>query len=296
MKFYINGDRQSIEEDGALSLGKGVNEIHVEHPEFKTFEHSFHARNAGTSTLTIELVPKKYKFNLTILPKVNFRIFVDGWEHPRSLTDFYEFPIFNTKKLTIKADGFEDASLEIEESMNDRDITLYLEPLIETCDLLQSSTPFTAKNIDTNEEAQFLASDNFIFGRGTAATIHLSENIDQKNNHEDLFISREHFSIVQKAKKVFLQDSSSNGTYLNGKKITDCQELTSGMNHEIEIYDPFKQKALVKKVIMVHADTHLEIPLFVSVKTVSPNSKDLTHLHLFLVIMLHLPLSIVCLH
>ena len=146
MNFYINGDRQSIQEDGSLLLGEGVNEIRAEHPEFRTFEHSFHARNLGTSTLTIELVPKKYKFNLTILPKVNFRIFVDGWEHPRSLTDFYEFPIFNTKRLTIKADGFEDAFLEIEESMNDRDITLYLEPLIETCDLLQSSTPFLQKH------------------------------------------------------------------------------------------------------------------------------------------------------
>ena len=172
MNFYINGDRQSIQEDGSLLLGEGVNEIRAEHPEFRTFEHYFHARNLGTSTLTIELVPKKYKFNLTILPKVNFRIFVDGWEHPRSLTDFYEFPIF--EKTYNKADGFEDAFLEIEESINNQDISLTLVSLKAV--ILQSTTP-SAKNIATNEEANFLL-DSFIFGRGTTATIHLSEDIE----------------------------------------------------------------------------------------------------------------------
>ena len=168
--------------------------------------------------------------------------------------------------------------MEIEESINNQDISLTLVPALESCDLLQSTTPFLAKNIATNEEAKFFTSDSFIFGRGTTATIHLSEDIENNKNHEDLFISREHFSIVKKAKKVFLKDLSSNGTYLNGKKITDCQELTSGMNHKIEIYNPHKEKALVRKVIMVHADTH---PLFVSVKTLFPNSADLTHILLF---------------
>ena len=260
---------------------KSVNEIRVLHPEFRIFEKSFHVRGPGTTPLTIDLVPIKYKFNLTILPKVNFRIFVDGWEHPRSINDKYEFPIFKTKRLTIKANGFEDTFLEVEESINNQNIRLSLIPRIETCGLLKAKTPFVAKKVDTNEEVEFLTSDRFIFGRGNSANIILCENIEEKNNHEDLFISREHFSIVRDKQKVLLKDHSSNGTYLNGKKIKESQELTTGINHQIEICNPNKQKAIIRNSVIVHADTNLGIPLFVSVRTFLSSSPTLAHILLF---------------
>lgn len=281
LTFYINGEKQSIEEDGSLCLVKSVNEIRVLHPEFRIFEKSFHVRGTGATPLTIDLVPIKYKFNLTILPKVNFRIFVDGWEHPRSISDKYEFPIFKTKRLTIKANGFEDTFLEVEESINNQNINLTLSRCVGSCDLLMADFPAILRNIQTDEEVKFLTSDNFIFGRGASASIHISKNIDEQNNHEDLFISREHFSIVKEKEKVFLKDHSSNGTFLNGKKVKQCHELESEINYEIQIFHPNKQKALIRKVIMVHKGTNLGIPLFVTVKTDSHTKNLPSHILLF---------------
>ena len=130
-----------------------------------------------------------------------------------------------------------------------------------------------------------ISSDNFTFGRGVNSLVLLSK--ESECDHNDLFVSREHFSIRKEEKKVFLTDHSSNGTFLNGKLISKSEELTAGILHEIEIYNPNNQKPVARKTVVVHAGCITEEssnrtqPLFISLGEAKTTTKKLTHLLLF---------------
>ncbi len=285
LNISVNQRPVTIKDDGSIELEIGINQIRIEHPDLLCWEKTIHARGAMSVPVTIDLSSVKCKFELDVTPRINFKVFKDGWELPRSVRDEYEIPLFSHKTVTVKADGYEDQTISLDNHINELKINLNLCPKPEYCDLVTAQTPFTAKNKETNTEVKMISSDNFTFGRGVNSMVLLSK--ENECDHNDLFVSREHFSIRKEVKKVFLTDHSSNGTFLNGKLISKSEELTAGILHEIEIYNPNNQKPVARKTVVVHAGCITEEssnrtqPLFISLGEAKTTTKKLTHLLLF---------------
>jgi hypothetical protein len=285
LNISVNERPVSIKDDGSIKLENGINQIRIEHPDLLCWEKTIHARGAMSVPVAIDLSSVKCKFALNVTPRINFKVFKDGWELPRSVKDEYEIPLFRNKSIIIKADGYEDQRVSLDNLSKERKINLNLCPKPEYCDLVTAQTPFTAKNKETNTEVKMISSDNFTFGRGENSKVLLRN--ENECDHNDLFVSREHFSIRKEENKVFLTDHSSNGTFLNGKLISKSDELTAGLLHEIEIYNPNNQKPVVRKTMVVHAGSITEDsenqtqPLFISVREAKTTTKKLTHLLLF---------------
>ncbi len=285
LNISVNERPVSIKDDGSIELENGDNQIQIKHPDLVPWEKTIHASCTMSVPVAIDLSSVKCKFKLDVTPRINFTVFRDGWELPRSVRDEYEIPLFRNKSIIVKADGYEDQRISLDNLSNERKINLNLCPKPEYCDLVTAQTPFTAKNRVSGTQVKMISSDNFTFGRGANANVFLCR--EKECNHDDLFVSREHFSIRKEEKKVFLTDHSSNGTILNGKKINQSEELNFGRLHEIEIYNPNNQKPVVRKTVVVHADFITEEsanqtqPLFVSLGDAKTTTKKLTHLLLF---------------
>ena len=284
--FWVNGRLTRLNEDESIEVPKDFNQIRIEHPGIKVWEQSFKQLFTNAMPLPINLIPLKSKFSLSVSPKVSFRLFVDGVEHPRTLNDMYELAVFQPKSISLQAEGYEDRNFHLEHSKDEQRIEFELFPKPEYCDLVTGETPFSVKHEETKDEIYFVAGDDFILGRATDAKVPLCGRFGEGCDPEHLFISRKHFSIRKEKKKVILIDHSSNGTFLNGKKIIGEQELTAGMVHELGIFNPHKEKFVLRKSLFIEASepssgNEYGEPLFVSLGDLAPVKKRTTELLLF---------------
>lgn len=286
--FAIDGQRTSLNEDGSLDLPSGQSTVQISHPDFETWENTWEARGAIAMPLTVNLNARKALFSLEVLPRVNFRLFLNGSECPRSMDDRYEIPLHEARSITVKANGFEDYTFSLDNSPGeDKRIQVVLNPLPQYCDLVTAKIPFDAKHAESNKTVAIAAGDHMLFGRATSCLVQLC--LPKKNGctQDELFISREHFSIRKEEQRIFLVDHSSNGTYLNGKKIKCEQELTSGIFHEIGIFNPHEKKFVLRKSLLIHVDSPAPDsnepaePLFLTMGDLSSDKNSITHLLLF---------------
>lgn len=287
LSFSVDGKTAKLNDDGSLSLAGGTSTVRIDHPDFETWEQSCETRNAIAMPLTINLKPLKTRFALDVCPPVSFRLFLNGAEHPRSMDDRYEIPVHQTRLVTVKANGYEDFRFSVDNSQKEDQISVTLNPLPQYCDLVTAKTPFKARNTETGREIKITSGECMLFGRAANCMVRLCQTDATGCSHDELFISREHFSIRKEEQKVFLADHSSNGTYLNGKKIKGEQELSAGIFHEIGIFNPHEKKFVLRKSLLIHVDTPApgskepSSPLFLTMGNLSSDTNSITHLLLF---------------
>ena len=286
--FQVDGETTRLNEDGSLDLPEGKRTVRISHPDFEPWESTWLARGVIAMPLTVNLCARKALFSLEVLPSVNFRLFLNGIECPRSMDDRYEIPLHQARSITVKANGFEDYAFALDSSPEEEArMRVVLHPLPQYCDLVTAKIPFNAKHEQTEQSVRIVAGDHMLFGRAASCLVRLC--LPEKNGcpQDELFISREHFSIRKEQRIVFLVDHSSNGTYLNGKRICDEEELAPGIVNEIGIFNQHEKKFVLRKSLLLHLGESdagkgsSGEPIFLSMGDLSSEKNSLTHLLLF---------------
>ena len=285
--FWVNGQETKLNEDESIDIPPDLRKIRIEHPGIELWEQSFNEIFSKAVPFPVNLTPVKSKFSLHVIPPdVRFRLFVDGVEHPRTHDDAYEIVAFKPKLITLQAEGYEEYNFHTEFCKEEQRMEFELLPKLECSDLITAKAPFSVRHAETKDEVSVVEGDEFVLGRAAEASVPLCGPQVSECNPEHLFISRKHFCIRKENKKVILIDHSSNGTFLNGKKILGEQELPAGVVHELGIYNPHKKKFLLRKSLYVEvSEPEFESddcePLFVIFEDILPVNKTTTHLLLF---------------
>ena len=117
--------------------------------------------------------------------------------------------------------------------------------------------------------------------------MNLSNIVDSKFGTEELFISREHFSIHLGEDGVVLEDNSANGTLVNGRIIKGVHLLVAGKKIGVSVRRPDKKTYLLRLELLLHrvdeliANEDSSSGLFLSVRDITNSENNLTHLLLF---------------
>ncbi len=284
------GEKQiEIQPDGAIEMPIGECEMKVSHPSFQTWNHQFNITKESNFPVVIKIFQRTTDLNLKVNPCINYRLFVNGNESKRNLDDCYKLPIGNPSTIKIISTGFDDFEFTFLATSEDpviKDINLI--PSLEYTDMVAGEFPLTLQHAEEDKSVILCKGDRFLFGRGDACSVNLCNTSNLKNNPDELFVSREHFSIHLSGGKVCIEDHSANGTFLNGKIIKGIIELTVGKIFEVKVKRPQKKGTLVHLELCLHEINNL-IPdmnssssaFFISVTALSGAGRNLTHLLLF---------------
>jgi len=278
-----------IQPDGGIEMPIGECEIKVSHPLFQTWKNRFNITKESNFPIVIKIFQRTADLTLKVNPAINFRLFVNGNESTRNLDDCYKLPIGNPSTIKIISTGFDEFEFTFSPTSEHpvvKDITLI--PSLEYTDIVAGEFPLTLHHAEQDKSVNLCRGGHFLFGRGDACSVNLCKTSNLQSNPDELFVSREHFSVHLSGDKVCIEDHSANGTFLNGKIVTGVIELIVGKIYEVKIKRPHKKGTLVHLELCVHEMKNLITDMddlssnfFISVSGLSGAERNLTHMLLF---------------
>ena len=287
-KIIVDGKEVGLERDDSLSLSPGNRKIHILHPFYEPYEAELDVVGGKSFPLIIKMSPLTCDLILKIFPSVDFRLFFNELEIPRNFGDTYNIPLGELFNINIVARGYEEEQFTVSyDEVGVVEKSLNLCPLLENIDLVSGELPLTLNHINTGQAVHLRRGINFIFGRAENCDVKLSEGIEEFHSHQELFISRNHFSVTAKNGKAFLNDHSSNGTKVNTKEITGEYELPVGQSTEVEVFWPGKKGYTVRRELFVHSTDSVDSvskkieAKFIAVYELTGSQRKITHLLFF---------------
>ena len=286
--ILVDGEEIDLSMDGSFEVTTGERKLEIIHPLFQSWKNTINVARGVVYPMVVKVFPRTASLKLDVFPKVDFRVFANDTELSRNLSDCYQLPLGCPANIKILARGFEDAELTefpSEEKMISREITLI--PRIEFTDLLSQSFPMTLQHAKSDRSVNLCKGDRFTFGRSEHCPVNLSNIVDSKFGTEELFISREHFSIHLGEDGVVLEDHSANGTLVNGRIIKGVHLLVAGKKIEVSVRRPDKKTYLLRLELLLHrideliANDNPSSGLFVSVRDGTSIENELSHLLFF---------------
>ena len=286
--ILVDGEAIDLSMDGSFEVTSGERKLEINHPLFQCWKNTINVARGVVYPMVVKVFPRTASLKLDVFPKVDFRVFVNDTELSRNLSDCYQLPLGCPANIKILARGFEDIQISefpTEEESITREINLI--PRIEFTDLLSQSFPMTLQHAKSDRSVNLCKGDRFTFGRSEHCPVNLSNIVDSKFGTEELFISREHFSIHLGEDGVVLEDNSANGTLVNGRIIKGVHLLVAGKKIEVSVRRPDKKTYLLRLELLLHRVDELianEDPssgLFLCVRDITNSENNLTHLLLF---------------
>lgn len=288
-EILVGEKKAEIQTDGGIKMPIGSWEMKVSHPSFQTWNHQFNITKESNFPIVIKIFQRTADLTLKVSPAINFTLFVNGNESKRNLDDCYKLPICYPSTIKIISIGFEDFEFTFLPTSEDpvvEDINLI--PSLEYTDLVAGEFPLTLQHAEQDRSVTLCRGGHFLFGRGDACSVNLCNTSNLQKNPDELFVSREHFSIHFSGGKACIEDHSANGTFLNGKIITGIIELAVGKIFEVKVKRPNKKGTLVHLELCIHEINNLITDIdssssafFISVTVLSGAERNLTHLLLF---------------
>jgi len=283
--FMVDDKETLIEQQGFFELSPGKRNIMLKDKRFTPWETRLNIECGNSMPLIVNLREKTGNVKIDITPKVDFRIFLNQKEIQRTVNDNYSLPIWKENKVLIRAKGFKDKKILVNSFSNKNGLLeTTLTSLPENTDIAKGDFPLKLKHTETGNQITLLKGNDFTLGRGKSCCVNLVGNLKSEPVINELFISRNHFTIKMDAGEVFLEDLSSNGTFLNGKKIKFKQVIPFNESLEISIFHPTEKCVLIKKILRVHkiiqyceTKGNKEVH-FISLCNVEDKQKKISHL------------------
>tara|TARA_B100001093_G_C26847877_1_gene1023726 strand:+ start:2723 stop:4063 length:1341 start_codon:yes stop_codon:yes gene_type:complete len=277
-EIFVDDNRVELEKDGSINLKEGKRHIEVFHPFFKKWNGYCEVFGGKSFPIIVKMISLTSKLKLKVFPDVDFRLFFNGLECPRSWNDDYQVTVGETQKIKLIVRGFEEVELVISSQQVEeieKIITLY--PILEETDLIKCEIPCTLYRRNSKRVVNFRSGTRFVFGRSESCAVQLVANKEAMSIHEELFVSREHFSIFLEDGTAFIQDHSSNGTSINKKLHSRQINIPNQKSVEVGISRPGKKGFFVKKSLRALSDLENNTKL-VAVYDLTESEKILTHL------------------
>ena len=287
-KVIVDEEEVDLEQDGSLSILPGNRKIKILHPFFEPWETELGVLGGKSFPLIINMIPLSCDLTLKVFPSVDFRLFLNELETPRKFGETYKIPLGELIRVKLVARGYEEAQFTVcYDQVGADEKSLRLCPLLENTDLVSGELPLTLSHMKTGVSVDLRRGSNFVFGRAESCDVKLSKGIEEFHSHQELFISRNHFSVTSRNGRVFLQDHSANGTKVNAKKITEEIELPIGQSTEVEVFWPGKKGHAVRRELFVHGTDYDESvsqkieAKFIAVYQLAGSQRKISHLLFF---------------
>ena len=251
--FSVGKKETYIEKEGFFEVSPGEWEIKLKNKKFTSWKTMLNVQSGYQAPLMINLTEVTKRVKIDISPRVEFNIFLNKSEIQKTLEDDYRIPVYKENKITIRSKGFKDYHLLLNAgSSKDERLQVILKPLPENADIVQARFPLMLKHFQSGKKITILKGNSFSFGRGKSSCIKLSLKNEQGLPTDELFISRNHFTVQIEDERFYIEDQSSNGTFLNGEKINSKKAIPINELIEIGIFHPGENKVLIKKILFVH--------------------------------------------
>ena len=251
---FLVGEKETyIKKEGFFEVSPGEWEIQLRSKKYTPWNTLLNVQSGHQVPLMINLTEVTKRVKIDISPKVEFSIFLNKSEIQKTLEDDYRIPAYKENIITIRSKGFKDYNLSlIPGSSEDERLQVILDPLPENADIVKARFPFMLKHIQSGEKITILKGNSFSFGRSKTSCIKLSLKNQQGLPADELFISRNHLTVQIEDGKFYIEDQSSNGTFLNGGKVNSKKAIPINELIEIGIFHPGENKVLIKKILFVH--------------------------------------------
>ena len=251
--FSVGKKETYIEKEGFFEVSPGEWEIKLKNKKFTSWKTMLNVQSGYQAPLMINLTEVTKRVKIDISPRVEFNIFLNKSEIQKTLEDDYRIPVYKENKITIRSKGFKDYHLLLNAgSSKDERLQVILKPLPENADIVKARFPLMLKHFQSGKKITILKGNSFSFGRGKSSCIKLSLKNEQGLPTDELFISRNHFTVQIEDERFYIEDQSSNGTFLNGEKINSKKAIPINELIEIGIFHPVENKVLIKKILFVH--------------------------------------------
>ena len=251
--FSVGKKETYIEKEGFFEVSPGEWEIKLKNKKFTSWKTMLNVQSGYQAPLMINLTEVTKRVKIDISPRVEFNIFLNKSEIQKTLEDDYRIPVYKENIITIRSKGFKDYHLLLNAgSSKDERLQVILKPLPENADIVKARFPLMLKHFQSGKKITILKGNSFSFGRGKSSCIKLSLKNEQGLPTDELFISRNHFTVQIEDERFYIEDQSSNGTFLNGEKINSKKAIPINELIEIGIFHPVENKVLIKKILFVH--------------------------------------------
>ena len=251
--FLVGKKETYIKKEGFFEVSPGQWEIKLKNKNYAHWKTLLNVQSGHQAPLVINLTEVTKRIKIDISPIVEFSIFLNNSEIQKTLDDDYRIPVYKENKITIRSKGFKDYHLLLNAgSSKDERLHVILKPLPENADIVKAQFPFMLKHIQRGKKITFLKGNSFSFGSGKTSCIKLCLKNEQRLPADELFISRNHLTVQIEDGRFYIEDQSSNGTFLNGEKINAIKAIPVNEFIEIGIFHPGENKVLIKKLLFVH--------------------------------------------